>query len=217
MGNCNNPINETGEGAMGFYSDKVFPEEVDNIKEFMHDTFTTNINAFSLMNSSEKLKGNMENELNNNTNFLQDDEINVSNDYYNQQDNRMGIDSASLNKRYFNNLNKRRLQKNFIDENENYMDNKQEEEKNQNYQSKRYRNEDSSNHRNSRINKASDEKANVKNHNEMNAMIQKNNEKSQTHRGNLNDKVNKKEVIDKNENHEKEEEVNNHRMLRKLR
>jgi hypothetical protein len=34
-----------------FFPDKVFPEEVDNIKEYMKDTFTTNVNGFSLGNN----------------------------------------------------------------------------------------------------------------------------------------------------------------------
>jgi hypothetical protein len=31
----------------GFFPDKVFPEEVDNIKDYMRGAFTTNVNGFS--------------------------------------------------------------------------------------------------------------------------------------------------------------------------
>jgi hypothetical protein len=41
---CN--MNPSVNGDMfGFYPDKVFPEEVDNIKDYMRDNFTTNMNA----------------------------------------------------------------------------------------------------------------------------------------------------------------------------
>lgn len=30
---------------MGFYDDKIFPNEVENIKDYMDDTFTTNLNG----------------------------------------------------------------------------------------------------------------------------------------------------------------------------
>jgi hypothetical protein len=40
-----NPISHP-PGIMGFYPDKVFPEEVDNIKEYMRGSFTTNVNGF---------------------------------------------------------------------------------------------------------------------------------------------------------------------------
>ena len=32
---------------LSFYSDKIFPVEVENIKEYMDDTFTTNLNGFN--------------------------------------------------------------------------------------------------------------------------------------------------------------------------
>jgi hypothetical protein len=32
--------------TFGFYSDKVFPEEVDSIKDFMNDAFSTNVNGY---------------------------------------------------------------------------------------------------------------------------------------------------------------------------
>lgn len=34
-------------GLFGMFPDKVFPEEVENIKEFMKDTYTTNVNGFT--------------------------------------------------------------------------------------------------------------------------------------------------------------------------
>jgi hypothetical protein len=37
--------NANPPGLFGMFPDKVFPEEVDNIKEFMKDTYTTNING----------------------------------------------------------------------------------------------------------------------------------------------------------------------------
>lgn len=41
QGNPNNMM-------FGMYPDKVFPEEVDNIKEFMSDTFSTNVNGYPM-------------------------------------------------------------------------------------------------------------------------------------------------------------------------
>jgi hypothetical protein len=38
--------NTNPPGLFGMFPDKVFPEEVENIKEFMKDTYTTNINGF---------------------------------------------------------------------------------------------------------------------------------------------------------------------------
>lgn len=38
------PLNEP---RMDFFNEKIFPEEVDNIKSYMTDTFTTNVNGFS--------------------------------------------------------------------------------------------------------------------------------------------------------------------------
>ena len=38
--------NANPPGLFGMFPDKVFPEEVENIKEFMKDTFTTNVNGF---------------------------------------------------------------------------------------------------------------------------------------------------------------------------
>lgn len=35
------------EQRMDYFNEKIFPEEVDNIKSYMTDTFTTNINGFS--------------------------------------------------------------------------------------------------------------------------------------------------------------------------
>lgn len=35
------------EQRMDFFNEKVFPEEVDNIKSYMTDTFTTNVNGFT--------------------------------------------------------------------------------------------------------------------------------------------------------------------------
>lgn len=40
------------EGMFAFYPDKVFPEEVDNIKDYMRDNFSTNVNPYSQENSS---------------------------------------------------------------------------------------------------------------------------------------------------------------------
>lgn len=37
----------------GYYSDKVFPEEVDNIKEYMRDNFSTNVNGFTDENGGD--------------------------------------------------------------------------------------------------------------------------------------------------------------------
>jgi hypothetical protein len=39
-------LNPNPSGLFGFYSDKVFPEEVDNIKDFMRGAFTTNVGGF---------------------------------------------------------------------------------------------------------------------------------------------------------------------------
>jgi hypothetical protein len=35
------------EQRMDFFNEKVFPVEVDNIKSYMTDTFTTNVNGFT--------------------------------------------------------------------------------------------------------------------------------------------------------------------------
>jgi hypothetical protein len=40
------------QDMFGFYPDKVFPEEVDNIKDYMRDNFSTNMNPYSQENSS---------------------------------------------------------------------------------------------------------------------------------------------------------------------
>jgi hypothetical protein len=215
MGNCNNSIDVLSERAMGFYPDKVFPEEVDNIKDFMRDTFTTNVNAYSL-NTSEKLKGDFANDFANPSNFLQEEEINIGSDYYNQQENPRGIDSASLNRRYLNNLNQRRMLENIVDENENSIGYIPRREKIDNYENIRNIDDGDETYRNSRINKTSDDKKNMKN-NEMSNMIEKNIGKSQVNKAIINNNVNKNNDVVRKENHENEGEVNNHLMLSKLR
>jgi len=53
MGNMGNMGSmNPNEGMFGFYPDKVFPEEVDNIKDYMRDNFSTNVNSYSQENSS---------------------------------------------------------------------------------------------------------------------------------------------------------------------
>lgn len=119
---------------MGFDPDKVFPEEVDNIKNFMHETFSTNLNAFSL-SDSKKSKGEDNKESTNHA-FLQGDEINsISQNslefqnrdlYFGNIPNRdlNGIDSSSLNKSYlkFNQRN-RNISRNARIEEENNFSN----------------------------------------------------------------------------------------------
>ena len=34
-------------GPLAFYPDKVFPQEVEDIKDFMRETFTTDVNGFT--------------------------------------------------------------------------------------------------------------------------------------------------------------------------
>ena len=200
---------------MGFYPDKVFPEEVDNIKEFMRDTFTTNVNAYSL-NTAEKLKGDFANDFANPSNFLQEEEINIGSDYYNQQENPRGIDSASLNRRYLNNLNQRRMLENIMDENENYTGNIPRRENIGNYENNRNIDDGIENYRNSRNNKTYDDKNSIKK-NEMSNMIEKNIGKSQVNKAIIINNFNKKNDAVKKENHENVVEVNNHSMLSKLR
>lgn len=49
---CNNQ-NSNQPGQFSFYQDKVFPEEVENIKEYMRDNFTTNVNGYSGRNNNQ--------------------------------------------------------------------------------------------------------------------------------------------------------------------
>jgi expansin (peptidoglycan-binding protein) len=66
---------------MAFYSDKIFPVEVENIKEYMDDTYTTNINGG--MNSDYNTLDNIENEA--------DGKINIQKIRYSNGANRRGI------------------------------------------------------------------------------------------------------------------------------
>jgi len=136
LGICNNMhnVNLMSAQLMGFDPDKVFPEEVDNIKNFMHETFSTNLNAFSL-SDSKKSKGEDNKESTNHA-FLQGDEINsISQNslefqnrdlYFGNIPNRdlNGIDSSSLNKSYlkFNQRN-RNISRNARIEEENNFSN----------------------------------------------------------------------------------------------
>lgn len=200
---------------MGFYPDKVFPEEVDNIKDFMHDTFTTNMNAFSL-SPTGKLKKDLAGDNSSPPNFLQEYDMNADSSYYNQPESQIGMDSASLNRRYLN-ANQRRMPKNFIDESDNYTnENNPRREKNDNYENNRNSGNRSENYRNPATSKASEEKANMKN-SEISFLMQKNIEKTQGNKPNLSDNSKKNNDVVKKENNENDGEVNNHKMLRKLR
>ncbi len=226
---------------MGFYPDKVFPEEVDNIKEFMRDTFSTNINAYSLSSANKQLKEDISTSNYDNppANFLQEDEINLRSNYYNNpRESQRGIDSTSLNRR-FSEVNQRRMSKNFMDESDNnyMMDNIQRREKNENYGDNNDNDNDinSSNNgnrrnenydRNTRSNKAAassadEEKANTKGTSEISVLLQKSigktleNKASSTSVAADNAKKNNNAV--KKEKKKIEAEINNHNMLRKLR
>lgn len=212
---------------MGFYPDKVFPEEVDNIKEFMRDTFTTNVNAFSL-SSGEKIKGDLTSDFNNPANFLQEEEISTGSDYYNNPELGMrgGIDSASLNRRYLN-ANQRRMPKNYFDENDNYMMGEiARREKNDNFDNNNNNNDSNNENENKReanynrnfkisSKAASEDKANLKNH-EISFLMQKNIEKSQANKAPSADNANKNNDAVVKENNKSDVVVNNHKMLRKL-
>jgi hypothetical protein len=52
-----------------YYGDKVFPEEVNDIKNFMRDTFSTNLNGYADINSRND--------------GIQADSINMNNDFAN--------------------------------------------------------------------------------------------------------------------------------------
>ena len=69
--------------GMDIFSEKIFPEEVDNIKSYMTETFTTNVNGYS------KNLGDL-----NNLNS-QMDKFNPGSPYYNRK--------KFLNKRFMNN------------------------------------------------------------------------------------------------------------------
>lgn len=239
MGNCANlnNMNILSDRGMGFFPDKVFPEEVDNIKEYMRDTFTTNINAYSLSDPS-KLKGDSSNDLITPNNFLQEDEISSSMPrYYDQRQsnnaynrNPRGIDSASLNRRYLNmNNNRRRNQKNYIDENQNFNDinnlserdfydeNEPNANNNNNYVNNTNRNSVNNNGNNrSPIIKVTNENKNAKN-NEINLLAQKNMNKIDFHKEQSNENNNNNKSIEMNKKpSNNEEQVNNHKMLRRM-
>jgi hypothetical protein len=226
MGNCANlvgNINMISERAMGFYPDKVFPEEVDNIKDFMHDTFTTNINGYSL-SEMEKLKaeqGNYSNQIQNN--FLQQDEMqrSIPNFYDNQLKRlenfkKIGIDSSSLNRNYFNG---RTMKQNF--ENENYQEFKNKSELKRNEKS-RIRSEERSFHsnlnnreRNNKLKRNSNDAEKTNNSNaKTNITDSRSEEKTKEEI-----KIEKNKPIEENKKQirvEEEEMVNNHKILRRM-
>lgn len=88
--------------------DKIFPVEVENIKDFMHDTFTTNVNGFSL-SELDKLKKDYSSISDRISNFYSQGQIRERVPIYNHDNNKYylerlkdGIDSRNLNKYYLN-------------------------------------------------------------------------------------------------------------------
>lgn len=112
LGNCNNiaDLNVFSPPKLpDFYDNKVFPVEVDDIKDYMHDTFTTNVNGYAL-SELDKLKNGLS-EISNNMipNFFQKSETRSQmqsyenpsdNPYFSQYSN--GMNSNNLNKYYLN-------------------------------------------------------------------------------------------------------------------
>jgi len=113
LGNCNNLIREL---AIEPYPNKIFPEEVENIKNFLHDPFTTNVNSYSL-GGEVKSESDMDDDQDISENkFLQGEEIDISgNKYKNKYNYYEGIDSSNLNKIYLNMNNNRIIPKNLDD------------------------------------------------------------------------------------------------------
>jgi len=231
LGNCGNinNINFFNDRDYGFLSDKVFPEEVDNIKDFMGDTFTTNINAYSLSNPIKK-KGKSKNNLLIPNNFLQEDEKAENLDMYFEQENNNsnyrrnngGMDSGNLNRRYMKMDNIRR--KKYNEENQNYVDDNinQGDIYDENQSNVENKNENNirilGNHRDiSSINKTSNENKNDKN-NEINILSNSIENKEDTNEQTIRDSKKNNKNIDMNKRPiDIEEEVNNHKMLRGMK